>query len=61
MRKQPEFTEDSINFMERMLNQSGVGPATAWPPGIINVKNGMKYDSSIEASRNEAEVCDFRF
>ena len=33
MRAQNCFTEDSIQFLDRMLQQSGVGPSTAWPPG----------------------------
>jgi 3-ketoacyl-CoA synthase len=30
MRNQDCFSEDSIQFMDRMLKQSGVGPSTAW-------------------------------
>ena len=29
------FSKESLEFCERMLAQSGVGPATAWPPGIV--------------------------
>lgn len=56
MRRQKCFSEESVQFMERMLNQSGVGPATAWPPGINRCFKDEPYDSSIEASREEAEV-----
>jgi 3-ketoacyl-CoA synthase len=40
MGKQGCFTEDSLNFLSRMLMQSGVGPATAWPPGITKCLTG---------------------
>lgn len=51
------FTEESLKFQERMLAQSGVGPATAWPPGIIKCLRGEPRDSSTEAARHESEVC----
>lgn len=35
MRVQNVYTEDSLNFMEKMLKQSGTGPRTAWPPVSI--------------------------
>lgn len=56
MSKQPSFTEESLKFMDRMLAQSGVGPSTAWPPGIVQCLRGEPYDNSVEASRKEAEV-----
>jgi 3-ketoacyl-CoA synthase len=59
LQDQPCFTRESIEFMERMLKQSGVGEATAWPPGVTKCKAGGKYDSSIEASREEAEIIMF--
>jgi 3-ketoacyl-CoA synthase len=33
MKLQRCFTDESLKFLDRMLSQSGVGPATAWPPG----------------------------
>jgi predicted naringenin-chalcone synthase len=50
------FTDDSIEFMRRILKQSGTGQATAWPPGITKSLKGEKADRSIEASRKEAEI-----
>ena len=65
MRRQDCFTEKSINFMERILERSGTGQATAWPPGITqcleNDEDGThkKSDRSMEASRKEAETVIF--
>jgi hypothetical protein len=56
MKRQGSFTEESMTFMSRMLQQSGVGPATAWPPGMTRVLNGESPDESVEMSRKEAEV-----
>ena len=56
LRMQGCFTEESLAFQERMLKQSGVGPATAWPPGIMRCLEGLPRDTSAEASREEAEV-----
>eukprot|EP01035_Chromulina_nebulosa_P019428 gene19428-25306_t len=50
---------ESIAFQERMLRQSGCGPRTAWPPGILNSLRGEPTDRSIEASRKESEVVMF--
>jgi len=35
MKNQKCFTDDSINFMERLLERSGTGQSTAWPPGTV--------------------------
>ena len=56
MKNQGCFTEDSIEFMRRILKQSGTGQETAWPPGITRTLKGEKADRSIEASRKEAET-----
>mmetsp|Transcript_33325 Transcript_33325/g.31789 ORF Transcript_33325/g.31789 Transcript_33325/m.31789 type:complete len:537 (+) Transcript_33325:76-1686(+) len=56
MGKQGCFTEDSLNFLSRMLQQSGVGPATAWPPGITKCLTGAPADRSAEAARKESET-----
>ena len=62
MRKQGCFSNDSIDFMARLLERSGTGQATAWPPGIVQCLHDDKTpaDRSIEASRNEAStiICD---
>lgn len=59
MRMQPCFTEESVQFMERMLLQSGCGPRTAWPPGIMNCFNGAKLEQNPETARKEAELVIF--
>ncbi|KAL7529902.1 hypothetical protein ACHAXR_008277 [Thalassiosira sp. AJA248-18] len=59
MKNQKCFTEESIKFMARLLERSGTGQSTAWPPGIIQSLQGKKSDRSIEASRKEAETVIF--
>lgn len=60
MRRQECFTEESIDFMKRLIIRSGTGQNTAWPPGIVQcLEPGKKTDSSIEASRREAETVIF--
>ena len=60
MRRQGCFTEDSLNFMKRLLERSGTGQSTAWPPGIVQcLQDGKKTDRSMEASRKEAETVIF--
>jgi 3-ketoacyl-CoA synthase len=59
MKNQECFEEDSMEFMERMLKQSGVGPATAWPPGIVRSLSGLPTLQGVEASREEAEVLSY--
>jgi predicted naringenin-chalcone synthase len=59
MKNQGCFNDDSITFMERMLERSGTGQSTAWPPGIVQCLRGKKTDRSIEASRKEAETVIF--
>lgn len=65
MRRQGCFTEESLSFLRRILERSGTGQATAWPPGIVRCleddENGkpLKADRSMEASRKEAETIIF--
>lgn len=59
MRRQECFTEDSLEFMRRLLVRSGTGQSTAWPPGIVQCLKGMKTDRTIEGSRREAETVIF--
>lgn len=59
MKFQNCYTQESLDFMERMLKQSGVGPSTAWPPGIVQCLEGKKIDQSVEASRKEFEIVAF--
>jgi 3-ketoacyl-CoA synthase len=53
------FTQDSLDFMRRLLERSGTGQSTAWPPGITRCLKGKKPDRSIEGSRKEAEIIIF--
>ena len=61
MRRQRCFNEESIGFMERILERSGTGQATAWPPGIVQSMrpDAPKADRSMAASRKEAETVIF--
>ncbi len=59
MKNQHCFTEDSIDFMRRLLVRSGTGQSTAWPPGIVKCLHGEAPDRSIEESRREAEIIIF--
>lgn len=65
MRRQKCFTEESLTFLRRILERSGTGQATAWPPGIVKClqddENGnpLKQDTSMETSRKEAETVIF--
>jgi len=61
MKRQKCFNEESLGFMQRILDRSGTGPATAWPPGIVRClkDENTKADRSIAASRKEAETVIF--
>ncbi|OEU21846.1 condensing enzyme [Fragilariopsis cylindrus CCMP1102] len=67
MKRQKCFTQESLNFMRRILDRSGTGPATAWPPGITqclkpdpeNPSDHLMADRSIDASRKEAQIVIF--
>ena len=67
MKRQQCFTQESLNFLRRILDRSGTGPATAWPPGITKClkpdpDDPTKHqitDRSIEASRTEAQIVIF--
>jgi len=56
MRAQNCFTEESVEFLDRMLKQSGCGPRTAWPPGTVQCLEGKTADTTAEAARKESEV-----
>lgn len=56
MRVQNCYTQESLDFMKRILERSGTGQTTAWPPGIVKSLSDKKSDSSIKASREEAET-----
>jgi len=61
MRRQKCFTQQSLDFMSRILERSGTGQATAWPPGIVQCleDDGKPSDRSINGSRKEAETIIF--
>jgi len=59
MRRQNCFTDDSMDFMKRLLAKSGTGQSTAWPPAIVQVLKGKKRESSNSASREEAKTVIF--
>lgn len=67
MKRQKCFTQESLNFMRRILDRSGTGPATAWPPGITQClkpkvddpTDHQMADRSIDASRTEAQIVIF--
>jgi predicted naringenin-chalcone synthase len=68
MRRQECFNDQSLDFMQRILKQSGTGQATAWPPGIVQCLNPTETgepgeripsDRSIHGSRKEAETVIF--
>ncbi len=67
MKRQNCFTQESLNFLRRILDRSGTGPATAWPPGIVkclkpnedNPSQHQEADRSIDASRQEAQIVIF--
>ena len=59
MKRQNCFTDESLDFMDRILERSGTGQATAWPPGIVQCLHGKPGDRSMAASRQEAETIIF--
>eukprot|EP00559_Dactyliosolen_fragilissimus_P009040 CAMPEP_0184865498 /NCGR_PEP_ID=MMETSP0580-20130426/18329_1 /TAXON_ID=1118495 /ORGANISM="Dactyliosolen fragilissimus" /LENGTH=533 /DNA_ID=CAMNT_0027364729 /DNA_START=216 /DNA_END=1814 /DNA_ORIENTATION=+ len=59
MRLQNCFTEESLEFMRKLLQRSGTGQSTAWPPGITQCLKGLPSDQSIERSREEAQMVIF--
>lgn len=59
MRRQNCFTEDSLDFLTKILERSGTGQATAWPPGIVRSLQGLPTLRTIEESRREAETVIF--
>ena len=56
MRFQNVFTEESIEFLGKLLERSGCGPKTAWPPSIIRCLKNLPADRSVEGARKESEI-----
>ena len=59
MKRQECFTDESLDFMKRLLVRSGTGQSTAWPPGIVQCLHDKPTDRSIAGSRKEAEMIIF--
>jgi len=59
MRRQKVYTDESLEFMQRLLARSGTGQSTAWPPGIVQCLDGIPSDNSIKWSRQEAKTVIF--
>lgn len=56
LKAQQCFTQESLDFMERMLERSGCGPKTAWPPAILKVLKGEPLHTGTEEAREESRV-----
>lgn len=59
MRFQGVYSEESMSFQEKLLERSGVGPKTAWPPGITRCLRGEPQDISVEGARAESQTVIF--
>merc|ERR1712196_332482 len=46
----PNFTEESLEFMERLIQRAGTGNGTHWPPGLRN------NEHTLEQARLESEI-----
>lgn len=55
-KEEGSFTEQDVEFMTRVLSNSGTGDATAWPPGIVQcLSSGVRQNQSMDSARQEAE------
>jgi len=60
MKAQGYFNEESIEFMDRVLQRSGTGDATSWPPSMIPSKDGeTRAPTDIDVAREEAKAVIF--
>lgn len=61
MRRQGCFNADSLSFLQKILERSGTGHATAWPPGIVQCldEGSPKSSRSMQSSREESEAIIF--
>jgi 3-ketoacyl-CoA synthase len=60
MRNQGTYTEDSLTFQKRILERSGCGPATAWPPAIARcLDKTLELQGTVDYARKESEVVMF--
>mmetsp|Transcript_149972 Transcript_149972/g.481933 ORF Transcript_149972/g.481933 Transcript_149972/m.481933 type:complete len:601 (+) Transcript_149972:245-2047(+) len=50
------FSPDSLEFQKRILDSSGTGESTHWPPGILTMKDSAGVlDAGIASARDEAK------
>ena len=65
MRRTGVYSQDSLEFMAKLLAKSGTGDATHWPPGTLRLlteidpatgQHWTSADRSIEAARGVAET-----
>lgn len=60
MRHQKCYTEDSLQFMEKIIARSGVGPRTAWPPNMTRCLDPTAtIVNTSTSSREEARIVMF--
>jgi len=60
MRAQCCFTEDTLAFTQKILERSGTGESTAWPPSMISSRDGLTPAAvHVDAAREEAEAVIF--
>eukprot|EP00929_Paragymnodinium_shiwhaense_P050680 TRINITY_DN25526_c0_g1_i1.p1 TRINITY_DN25526_c0_g1~~TRINITY_DN25526_c0_g1_i1.p1 ORF type:complete len:593 (-),score=178.55 TRINITY_DN25526_c0_g1_i1:252-2030(-) len=60
MKAQDCFSESSMSFLQKILDNSGTGESTHWPPGILKSKDGeTKADRGTVAAREEGKVVIF--
>jgi len=60
MKAQGCFTEESLDFLERVLAKSGTGESTAWPPCVIQSRDGKTPAASgVVPALEEAEAVIF--
>jgi 3-ketoacyl-CoA synthase len=52
------YTQESLDFMKRMLERSGCGPRTAWPPAIMEVlaDSSKTMKTGTEEAREESRI-----
>ncbi|KNC79279.1 hypothetical protein SARC_08322 [Sphaeroforma arctica JP610] len=53
MRSSNSFTEESQDFLQRIMDTSATGNATHWPPGILKALKGQKQEETMTSSRRE--------
>ena len=57
LEKTGSFADADLEFMTKVLSNSGTGEATAWPPGLSGCrKKGVHAKETMAATRHEAEL-----